>query len=244
MKKELIIAICSLAMMATLTACGLGATGKAEGTSAQTMELENQKTSSSIIRNPEGNTHKILIAYFTYPENTDAKAIHSDKYDVMASASLNARDGKAVGNNAILATYIADKTGGDTISILTEKPYPESYDETVSQGKQEIENNELPALKTHVSDLSAYDTVILIYPNWWGTLPAPVQSFLHDTDMSGKHIYAVVTSGGSGFSDTVQLIQQLEPGATVQEGFALHHRDMADAEGTAQKWLETTGWLQ
>lgn len=244
MKKELIIAVCSFTVMAVLTACGPAVTGKTEGSSAQTMELENQKTSASVIHNPMGNSHKILIAYFTYPENTDAKAIHSDKYDIMASASLNNKEGKAVGNNAVLATYIANKTGADTVSILTEKNYPESYDETVAQGKQEIENNELPALQTHVTDLSGYDTVILIYPNWWGTLPAPVQSFLHDTNLSGKSIYAVVTSGGSGFSDTIQLIQQLEPGASVKEGFALHHNDMADAEGAAQKWLETTGWLK
>lgn len=136
MKKELIIAVCSLTMMAALTACGPAVTGKTEGSSAQTMELENQKTSASVIHNPMGNSHKILIAYFTYPENTDAKAIHSDKYDVMASASLNARDGKAVGNNAVLAMYMAGKTGADTVSILTEKPYPESYDETVAQGKK------------------------------------------------------------------------------------------------------------
>ena len=59
----------------------------------------------------------------------------------------------------------------------------------------------------------------------------------------GKNIYAVVTSGGSGFSDTIQLIQQLEPGASVKEGFALHHSDMADAEGApVAAGNDSDGW--
>lgn len=246
MKKKVLAFACAMMVTASLTACGINkvVNGTAPSSSQSQGELANSPVSTSVVHNPQGNPHKILVAYFTYPENTDAKAIHSDKYDVMSSASLKIRDGVAIGNNTVIADYIANQTGGDLFSILTEKPYPTNYDETVDQGKEEIQNQELPALKSHVGDLSGYDTIILVYPNWWSTLPAPVQSFLKKTDMSGKQVYAIVTSGGSGFSDTIRTIQQAEPGASVHEGFALHHNDMADAEGAAQKWLETTGWLQ
>lgn len=246
MKKKVLAFACAMMVTASLTACGINkvVNGTAPSSSQSQGELANSPVSTSVVHNPQGNPHKILVAYFTYPENTDAKAIHSDKYDVMSSASLKIRDGVAIGNNTVIADYIANQTGGDLFSILTKKPYPTNYDETVDQGKEEIQNQELPALKSHVGDLSGYDTIILVYPNWWSTLPAPVQSFLKETDMSGKQVYAIVTSGGSGFSDTIRTIQQAEPGASVHEGFALHHNDMADAEGAAQKWLETTGWLQ
>ena len=246
MKKKVLAFACAMMVTASLTACGINevVNGTAPSSSQRQGELANSPVSTSVVHNPQGNPHKILVAYFTYPENTDAKAIHSDKYDVMSSASLKTRDGVAIGNNTVIADYIANQTGGDLFSILTEKPYPTSYDETVDQGKEEIQNQERPALKSHVGDLSGYDTIVLVYPNWWSTLPAPVQSFLKETDMSGKQVYAIVTSGGSGFSDTIQTIQQAEPGASVHEGFALHHNDMDKAEETTQKWLNQIGFTK
>ena len=153
-------------MTAFLTACGISdITGKSSSSgNLSQKELTNPTVSASVVHHPQGNPHKILIAYFTYPENTDAKAIHSDKYDVMSSASLKVKDGVAVGNNTVIADYIANQTGGDLFSILTEKPYPTNYEETADQGKAEIQNQELPALKSHVDDLSGYDTIILVYP--------------------------------------------------------------------------------
>lgn len=248
MKKQVIAVLCAVMVTASLTACGGGSTSGAgtQASQGQTQQgnYENPQVSTSIVHHEQGNPHKILVAYFTYPENTDARSIHSSQYDVMSSASLKVRDGKATGNNAIIAGYIAAKTGADSFSILTEKPYPSDYDETNRQGKEEIENQELPALKSHTGDLSGYDTIILVYPNWWGTLPAPVQSFLKETDMSGKQVYAIVTSGGSGFDDTVQTIQQAEPGASVHQGFALHDKNMDKAEETTQTWLNQMGFTQ
>lgn len=246
MRKKVLGLACAMMMTAFLTACGISdITGKSSSSgNLSQKELTNPTVSASVVHHPQGNPHKILIAYFTYPENTDAKAIHSYKYDVMSSASLKVKDGVAVGNNTVIADYIANQTGGDLFSILTENPYPTSYEETVDQGKAEIQNQELPALKSHVDDLSGYDTIILVYPNWWSTLPAPVQSFLKETDMSGKQVYAIVTSGGSGFSDTIQNIQQTEPGASVHEVFALHHKDMDKAEEMTQHWLNQMGFTQ
>ena len=246
MKKKVLAFACAMMMTASLTACDISdiVTEAAPSGSQSQGNLANSPVSTGVVHNPQGNPHKILVAYFTYPENTDAKAIHSSQYDVMSSASLKTKDGVAVGNNTIIADEITNRTGGDLFSILTEKTYPTSYEDTVEQGKEEIQNQELPALKSHVGDLSGYDTIILVYPNWWSTLPAPVQSFLKETDMSGKQVYAIVTSGGSGFSDTIQTLQQAEPGASVHEGFALHHKDMDKAEETTQKWLNQMGFTQ
>ena len=48
----------------------------------------------------------------------------------------------------------------------------------------------------------------------------------------------------TAFSDTIQNIQQIEPGASVHEGFALHHKDMDKAEEMTQHWLNQMGFTK
>ena len=55
-----------------------------------------------------------------------------------------------------------------------------------------------PALKDNDLDLSAYDTVIIGFPIWWGAAPRVIETFLESYDFSGKKIIPFVTSGGSG----------------------------------------------
>ena len=100
MKKKVLAFACAMMVTASLTACGINevVNGTAPSSSQRQGELANSPVSTSVVHNPQGNPHKILVAYFTYPENTDAKAIHSDKYDVMSSASLKTRDGVAIGS--------------------------------------------------------------------------------------------------------------------------------------------------
>jgi len=54
------------------------------------------------------------------------------------------------------------------------------------------------------------------FPNWWGDMPMILYSFLDDYDMSGKTIVPFVTSGGSGFSNTIRTIESMEPDAISQ----------------------------
>ena len=79
--------------------------------------------------------------------------------------------------------------------------------------------------------------VFLGYPNWWGDLPMAVYSFLDETDLSGKTIVPFVTSGGSGFSDTVSAIESLEPDAAVLQGLALSDSGAAGAQDEVNQWL-------
>ena len=134
----------------------------------------------------------------------------------MASASLNVKDGQIIGNDAMIANEIARETGGDVFSILAEKPYSADYDAMIRDEKA-APRNEKRELKSHVGDMSGYDTVVLVYPIWWDALPAPVTAFLTENDFSGKALYAVASSGDSDFVDTVEDIAELEPDANVYE---------------------------
>ena len=81
--------------------------------------------------------------------------------------------------------------------------------------------------------------IFLGYPNWWGDMPMAVYSFLDEYDLSGKQVIPFVTSGGSGFSNTVAAIAQLEPQAQIIEGLALSDSEAPQAQARVQEWLGT-----
>ena len=63
-------------------------------------------------------------------------------------------------------------------------------------------------------------------------------SFFEEYDFSGKTIIPFVTSGGSGFSNTVSTIKSLEPNATILEGISISGRRVMGAEENVTEWLE------
>ena len=105
-------------------------------------------------------------------------------------------------------------------------------------------NEDKRELKSHVGDMSRYDTVVLVYPIWWDALPAPVTSFLTENDFSGKALYAVASSGDSDFVDTVEDIAALEPDADVYEGFVLRHDEMGETSDAVRQWLRTANFMK
>ena len=99
-----------------------------------------------------------------------------------------------------------------------------------------------PELVAAVQKLDGYATVFLGYPNWWGDMPMAVYSFLEEYDLSGKTVIPFVTSGGSGFSDTVSRIEELQPDADVKEGIAISASGAMDAREEIRSWLDGLGY--
>lgn len=54
-----------------------------------------------------------------------------------------------------------------------------------------------------------YDTIILIYPLWWGTVPRAVESALQPYDLTGKRIIPIVTHGSSGDGDSIAALGRM-----------------------------------
>jgi flavodoxin len=172
-----------------------------------------------------GSAGNILVAYFSRSSNTSL-----DGVDAVSSASLQVQeDGTALGNAQQMAEWIADETGGDLYPIQTMYTYPVDYDQTVDVGEGQDEDGVHPLLINPV-DLSSYDMIYLVYPIWHYTLPAPMVSFLENYDLSGKTVCCFTTSGGSGFADTIEKIQEAEPDADIVEGITVSQSSVADAE--------------
>ncbi|MDR2169211.1 MAG: hypothetical protein LBP59_03625, partial [Planctomycetaceae bacterium] len=98
---------------------------------------------------PNQNKNKILIAYFSWGGNTRS-----------------------------MAKQIQEQTGGDLFEIVAVKPYPKNYDECVSLAKKEQQNNTRPQFSGEVKNIADYDVIFVGYPNWWGSMPMVLFTFL------------------------------------------------------------------
>lgn len=109
--------------------------------------------------------------------------------------------------------------------------------------KSEQDNGVLPELTTHIEDIGRYDTIFVVYPAWWYTMPQAVYSFFDEYDLSGKTIVPCATHAGSRLAGAPSTIEELEPNATViSDGFSVPASDVAGAENDVTEWLEQLGF--
>jgi flavodoxin len=94
--------------------------------------------------------------------------------------------------------------------------------------------------------MAQYGTVFLCYPNWWGTLPMAVFTFLEAYDFSGKTIYPLVTHGGSRFGRSLDDIKKLSPKAVLGDGLdvSAFDRNPNDATRVSAPNRDVTAWLR
>lgn len=145
-----------------------------------------------------------------------------------------------VGNTEVVAGKIRELTGGDTFYIETVRPYPSDYHETTQIAKRELNENARPEIKGKVTDIKKYNVIYLGYPNWWGTMPMAVMTFLESYDFSGKTIIPFCTNEGSGLGSSVQDIKKACPKAVVKQGLAIRGGNVDNADKQIKEWLENT----
>ncbi|HUH79271.1 MAG TPA: flavodoxin [Methanoregula sp.] len=169
------------------------------------------------------NNSKRLIAYFSRPGN-----------NYVNGTIVNL----PVGNTEVVAKMIREVTGGDLFHIEAVHAYPADYTETTEMAQEELRTQARPELSGHVETMASYDAIFLGYPNWWGTMPMPVCTFLEEYDLSGKTIAPFCTHEGSGLGRSVADIRKLCPQSAVLEGLAVRGGDAGHAQD------EVTGWLR
>lgn len=143
-----------------------------------------------------------------------------------------------VGNTEVVAGKIQKLTRGDAFYIETVKPYPTDYHETTQVAKRELNENARPAIRGKVANMQNYDVIYLGYPNWWGTMPMAVMTFLESYDFSGKVIIPFCTHEGSGLGKSVQDIKKACPRAVVKQGLAIRGGNVDNADKQIKEWLE------
>lgn len=183
----------------------------------------------------ENENSNILIAYFTVPEDIETNGIDAD-----SGASVVVKDEEVLGNMEYMALTIQDAIGGDLFRIETKEAYPLDHEPLVDQAAEEQDENARPELAAHIENPEQYDTILLGYPNWWGDMPQPLFTFLEEYDFSGKTIIPFNSHGGSGFSNTIEEIKELQPDANISdEGLSISRDKVADSVQDVTDWAKS-----
>ena len=148
------------------------------------------------------------------------------------------------GNTENVANSIKDQIGSDIFEIVPQTSYSDDYDTVVDLAREEQRTDARPEISGSIDNIAQYDVIYVGYPNWWGDMPMILYTFFDTYDLSGKTVVPFVTSGGSGFSDTISTIRRLESGASVLEGLSLSSSLASDPGSDVADWLTGLGLVK
>ena len=141
------------------------------------------------------------------------------------------------GNTEIAANFIRELTGAEIFRLEPVKAYSADYTECTKEAQAELRANARPAVNA-LPDISGYDTVYLGYPNWWGTCPMCVFTFIESQDWAGKTVKPFCTHEGSGMGHSESDLKKACAGADVKKGLAIHGADVLKAKAVIQNWID------
>ena len=212
--KRILALFLTLFLLAALSACKGAETGGSTTPSKEPLESSSAARSTSETQ-PEKTAQKSLVVFFSWS-----------------------------GNTRNVAEAIQKQTGSDIFEIKPKTPYSTDYKTVVDDAKKEQQSNARPEIDGVIENLADYDTVYVGFPNWWGDMPMILYSFFDAYDLSGKTVALFCTSGGSGLSDTVNEVKQLESGATVTEGLHIGSGASSNPDDAVAKWLGEIGTVK
>lgn len=235
---KMILIFLTIILALTMTACG--SQSSEENTQKTTNDLKKEvqeaieESTTTAEKKETEQSQKILIAYFTWADNTQVDNPEGVDTDASTSASV-----LAPGNAAMMARWIQEEVGGDLFSIQVKEPYSSDYDECLNRAADEKAEDARPELKTQVENMDSYDTIFLGFPNWWYTIPMAVHSFIDSYDLEGKTIIPFVTHGTGGLANCItDLKDALPDSAKVLEPIGIYRDDVASGQSTIQEWIQ------
>lgn len=116
----------------------------------------------------------------------------------------------ATGTTRTVAEYIKDETKGDIFEIIPKEKYTSddlNYNNSNSRANKEQNDSKVRPEIANSIDISNYEVVFIGYPIWWGNLPRIIQTFMENTDLSGKTVIPFCTSGSSGISTSENTLK-------------------------------------
>ena len=139
------------------------------------------------------------------------------------------------GNTEYVAEFVQELTGADMFKVEPLVPYAADYNTCIQEAKERIGN---APIKDKLTDISAYDTVFVMSPIYWGTYAPEVETALEGLDFTGKTVRVISTHEGSGLAGMVSDVRKMCKGGNVDtKGLAIRGSQAKDSKDTVKKWL-------
>ena len=153
---------------------------------------------------PQGK--KVAVVYYSKTGNTQAVA------EAIAETLNSLTDQKD-----------ANLFCAELISLTPANPYPEDYQATIEESRDECLNDLGRELtNAALKDLDKYDVIFLGYPVWFGTYAPPVKSFLEANNfLAGKKVVPFCTYGTGGRVSSVAKLAEVCPDAKIIDSYGL-----------------------
>ena len=146
-----------------------------------------------------------------------------------------------VGNTEIVVNIMKEMMSADTFKIEMKTPYSPMYMTCIDEAKKDQRTKARPELVSMPESIDEYDTIVLAYPNYWGTMPMAVFTFLENYDFAGKTILPLCTNEGSGMGGSENDIRKTCKGADVKKGLSITGSQAANSGEAVKKWLSVNG---
>ena len=140
------------------------------------------------------------------------------------------------GNAEIITEFIKDAIDADVFEVDTVKPYDKDYMVCIEEAKAELRANARPELKEMLNDISEYDNIFIVGPNWWGIYPMALYTQLEALDFTGKTVHYVVTHEGSALGGVPKTISASCKGAKIGASLAVHGGSASGSEKQVTDW--------
>ena len=140
------------------------------------------------------------------------------------------------GNTKIASGILQELTGADLFQIEQATPYSSNYKECVAAAAADLKTNARPELVADQT-IAGYDEIYLGFPNYCGTMPMAVWTWLENHDFTGKSIKPFCTNEGSGMGRSEADIKKICPSADVKSGLSIRGSEAAQAKDALKTWL-------
>lgn len=144
------------------------------------------------------------------------------------------------GNTERVAEFIQKAVGGDLFEVDTVKTYSTDYHKCTEEAQAELQAGERVTPKAYLDSVDDYDTIFVGYPNWWGTMPMVMFTFLEHYDLTGKTIIPFCTNEGSGMGNSETDLRKICKGATVKSGLAIRGSKAEQSETQVTAWAKSS----
>lgn len=147
-----------------------------------------------------------------------------------------------VGNTEVIANQIKELCNTDVYKIEMKKPYSKVYNTCIDEAKKDLQSNARPEILNMPANIDDYDNIILAYPNYWGTAPVAVFTFLESFDFSKKTVYPLCTNEGSGMGRSEADIKKIAK-CEVKKGLSIIGSNVNSAKPQVEKWLKANNLI-